>query len=114
MRRLGLAGSNEPLSVLCLGAHSDDIEIGAGATILGWIEAAFASTSIGRCSVHGRRADEAYASATTFSWTPLARPSIWRRSRMASSPIRVPRSSAGSRRLKSRVAPGRHPVPLEG
>ena len=28
------------LSVLCLGAHSDDIEIGVGGTILGWISAA--------------------------------------------------------------------------
>jgi hypothetical protein len=34
VRFLGLAASNEPLSVLCLGAHSHDIEIGAGATIL--------------------------------------------------------------------------------
>lgn len=27
--------SNEPLNVLCLGAHSDDIEIGCGGTLLG-------------------------------------------------------------------------------
>ena len=38
MKQLGLAASGERLSVLCIGAHSDDIEIGAGATILGWIE----------------------------------------------------------------------------
>jgi LmbE family N-acetylglucosaminyl deacetylase len=43
VRFLGLAASNEPLSVLCLGAHSDDIEIGAGATILGWIERGMAN-----------------------------------------------------------------------
>jgi LmbE family N-acetylglucosaminyl deacetylase len=34
MRKLQLAGPGERLSVLCLGAHSDDIEIGTGATLL--------------------------------------------------------------------------------
>jgi LmbE family N-acetylglucosaminyl deacetylase len=35
MRPLHLASRGDRLSVLCLGAHSDDIEIGAGATLLG-------------------------------------------------------------------------------
>src|SRR5262245_37347956 len=67
MKRLGLAGSGERLSVLCIGAHADDIEIGAGATILGWIDRGV------RLDVHwavlsaiGPRADEAYASAAQF------------------------------------------------
>lgn len=34
MRALQLADSGDRLSVLCLGAHSDDIEIGVGATLL--------------------------------------------------------------------------------
>ena len=34
MRALQLARQGERLSILCLGAHSDDIEIGAGATLL--------------------------------------------------------------------------------
>jgi LmbE family N-acetylglucosaminyl deacetylase len=34
MRSLQLAGPGDRLSVLCLGAHSDDIEIGAGGTLL--------------------------------------------------------------------------------
>jgi LmbE family N-acetylglucosaminyl deacetylase len=34
MRALQLAAPGERLTVLCLGAHSDDIEIGAGATLL--------------------------------------------------------------------------------
>ena len=62
MRLLGLAGSGERLSVLCLGAHADDIEIGAGATILGWIERGI------RLEVHwavlsatGHRREEAHA-----------------------------------------------------
>jgi LmbE family N-acetylglucosaminyl deacetylase len=38
MKLVSLAGSGDRLSVLCIGAHSDDIEIGVGATILGWID----------------------------------------------------------------------------
>lgn len=34
MRNVSLAAAGDYLSVLCLGAHSDDIEIGAGGTIL--------------------------------------------------------------------------------
>lgn len=34
MKELQLAAAGQRLSVLCLGAHSDDIEIGAGATLL--------------------------------------------------------------------------------
>ena len=34
MRPIGLFGSGAPAHVLCLGAHSDDIEIGCGATVL--------------------------------------------------------------------------------
>ncbi len=58
----------ERLSVLCLGAHSDDIEIGAGATILGWI-ASGAHVDLHWCvlSAVGQRAAEATASAKAFS-----------------------------------------------
>jgi LmbE family N-acetylglucosaminyl deacetylase len=38
MRALQLAAPGEHLAVLCLGAHSDDIEIGAGATLLGMMD----------------------------------------------------------------------------
>jgi LmbE family N-acetylglucosaminyl deacetylase len=68
MKLVELAGPGERLSVLCIGAHSDDIEIGAGATILGWIARGV------RLDVHwtvlsacGRRADEARASAGWIS-----------------------------------------------
>jgi LmbE family N-acetylglucosaminyl deacetylase len=37
MKALQLAKAGERLSILCLGAHSDDIEIGAGATLLSMI-----------------------------------------------------------------------------
>src|SRR5262245_16318109 len=38
MRVLQLAAPGDRLSVLCLGAHSDDIEIGVGATLLSMME----------------------------------------------------------------------------
>lgn len=67
MRGLHLARPNEPLSVLCLGAHSDDIEIGAGGTILGWI-ASGVRLNVHWCvlSAVGPRAAEAEGSAETF------------------------------------------------
>ena len=67
MRPLPLARPGDRLKVLCLGAHSDDIEIGAGGTILGWIAAGI------RLEVHwcvlsatDRRRAEAAASAAAF------------------------------------------------
>lgn len=58
----------ERVSVLCLGAHSDDIEIGAGATILGWV-ASGARVDLHWCvlSAVGQRAAEAEASAAAFA-----------------------------------------------
>jgi len=67
MRALHLVESGERLSVLCLGAHSDDIEIGAGATLLSLVERGV------RLEVHwcvlsaaGEREKEARASAAAF------------------------------------------------
>ncbi len=67
MRPLPLARAGEPLKVLCLGAHSDDVEIGAGGTILSWI-ASGARVEALWCvfSGEGERADEARASANAF------------------------------------------------
>jgi LmbE family N-acetylglucosaminyl deacetylase len=67
MRPLGLAASGERLCVLCIGAHSDDIEIGAGATILGWIDRGVCrDVHWAVLSASGPRADEAHASALGF------------------------------------------------
>ena len=67
MRSLPLARPGERLAMLCLGAHADDIEIGAGATILDLIAGGV------RLDVHwvvlsaeGERAEEAAASARAF------------------------------------------------
>jgi LmbE family N-acetylglucosaminyl deacetylase len=67
MKALQLAAPGERLSVLCLGAHSDDIEIGVGATLLGMADRGV------RLDVHwcvlsgaGDREKEARASAAEF------------------------------------------------
>ena len=37
MLKLEFGGERKSLRVLCLGAHSDDLEIGCGGTILEWL-----------------------------------------------------------------------------
>lgn len=67
MRALRLAGAGDRLSVLCLGAHSDDIEIGAGATLL-TLMARGVRLDVRWCvlSGGGDRRREAEASASDF------------------------------------------------
>jgi LmbE family N-acetylglucosaminyl deacetylase len=67
MKELRLTEPGRHLSVLCLGAHSDDIEIGAGATILQW-QAAGVRLDVLWCvlSATGPREGEARASAAEF------------------------------------------------
>ena len=67
VRSLHLARAGEHLRILCVGAHSDDIEIGAGATIIELIRRSV------RLEVHwvvlsaiGPRREEARASAEAF------------------------------------------------
>jgi LmbE family N-acetylglucosaminyl deacetylase len=67
MKPLQLATANERLSVLCLGAHSDDIEIGVGATLLSLIVQGV-RLKVQWCvlSAIGQREAEARASAEEF------------------------------------------------
>jgi LmbE family N-acetylglucosaminyl deacetylase len=67
MRPLRLAQRGERISVLCLGAHSDDIEIGAGGTLLHWI-ASGVIVEAHWCvlSAAGARSAEAEESAVDF------------------------------------------------
>ena len=67
MKALQLATAGERLSVLCLGAHSDDIEIGVGATLLSLIERGV-PLDVHWCvlSGAGEREIEARASAADF------------------------------------------------
>lgn len=64
LKTLRLAGPGDRLSVLCLGAHSDDIEIGAGGTLLYWIAQGVA-LDVSWCvlGAEGERESEARASA---------------------------------------------------
>ncbi len=67
MKALHLARAGEPLSVLCLGAHSDDIEIGAGGTVLSWIaDGALLEVTWCVLGAVGEREREARASANDF------------------------------------------------
>jgi len=67
MISLSVGRAGERLSVLCIGAHSDDIEIGAGGTILSLIERGV-RLDVTWCvaSAMGRREEEARASADDF------------------------------------------------
>jgi LmbE family N-acetylglucosaminyl deacetylase len=67
VKTLRIAAPGDRLSVLCLGAHSDDIEIGAGATLLGWIAQGI-SLDVHWCvlSGAGEREREAKQSANDF------------------------------------------------
>ena len=67
MKALGLARPGERLSVLCLGAHADDIEIGAGGALLHWIaEGVRLDVVWAVLSAGGERSAEAHASAAAF------------------------------------------------
>ena len=57
-------GTQRPLHILCLGAHSDDLEIGCGGALLLWLKRhAKAKVSWVVLSASGARADEARRSA---------------------------------------------------
>lgn len=67
MRNIALASRGERLSVLCLGAHSDDIEIGVGGTILSLLSRGVI-LDVHWCvfSASGERETEARRSAEAF------------------------------------------------
>jgi LmbE family N-acetylglucosaminyl deacetylase len=67
MKGLRIAGRGDRVSVLCLGAHSDDIEIGAGGTLLSWLEQGI-RLDVHWCVLSGidERGAEARASAADF------------------------------------------------
>ena len=93
--------------MLCLGAHSDDIEIGVGGTILGWI-AAGVKLDVCWCvlSAQGPRRKEAHGGRRNDPRRGrVARASSSRSSATATSPIRATRSRAGSRTSRSHCNP---------
>jgi LmbE family N-acetylglucosaminyl deacetylase len=67
MKALRLAAPGDRLSVLCLGAHSDDIEIGAGGTLLSMMERGVRLEVVWVVfSAAGEREAEAKSSAADF------------------------------------------------
>ena len=67
MKSFNLVAGEAPLRVLCLGAHSDDIEIGCGGTLLTWIGSGVnLDVRWVVFSAVGARADEARRSAEGF------------------------------------------------
>lgn len=106
MRGLPLAQPGKPLSVLCLGAHSDDIEIGAGATVLE-LTASGACLDVTWCvlSATADRAAEARASASDFL-AGAERSAVEVESfRDATFPAQLEALRAWFEELKGRVAP---------
>ena len=67
MTNLALKSGGSPLTVVCLGSHSDDVEIGCGGTLLKLI-AGGSQVRVGWIVFSGsdQRADEARASASRF------------------------------------------------
>src|SRR5258705_3210134 len=74
VKALRIAGRGDRLSVLCLGAHSDDIEIGLGGTLLSWLDQGI-RLDVHWCVLGGadERGREASASATEFLETAAGR-----------------------------------------
>jgi LmbE family N-acetylglucosaminyl deacetylase len=68
MLPLALAhATHRPLRILCLGAHSDDLEIGCGGAVLHWLRRhRRTEVSWVVLSAPGKRADEAKRSAATL------------------------------------------------
>ncbi len=67
MLRLDLGINGRALRLLCIGAHSDDLEIGCGGTVLEWL-AAYPRVEVTWVvmSAPGQRADEARRSAAAL------------------------------------------------
>lgn len=61
------AETGAPLKVLCLGAHSDDIEIGLGAAVLRLLRERRVQLTWVVLAAHGQREKEARASAEEFA-----------------------------------------------
>ena len=67
MKGLSFAADREHLSLLCIGAHCDDIEIGLGGAMLSLLQSDMKVTVHWCvCSAKGMRANEAEASAASF------------------------------------------------
>lgn len=102
---LGSARS-APLKLLCLGAHSDDIEIGCGGAVLRWL-ADYAPVEVTWVvlSAPGERAGEARRSAQALLRGAAKREVVIGDFRDAHFPLEFERLKAFMRELSQRVQP---------
>ncbi|MEZ5923172.1 MAG: PIG-L deacetylase family protein [Hyphomicrobiaceae bacterium] len=106
MMPLLLPPPGRSLTILCLGAHSDDIEIGAGATVMGLI-AAGVEVDVTWCvaSAIGPRYDEAMAGAEAVLSGAARRQVDCQRFRDGFFPYQGAEVKAWIESLKARVTP---------
>ena len=105
MRPLTL-GRSGPLKLLCLGAHSDDLEIGCGGTLLRWLaEYAPVEVTWVVLSAPGERAGEARRSAQALLRGAAKREIVIGDFRDAHFPVELERLKAFMRELAQRIEP---------
>lgn len=106
MLALELAPKGEPLRVLCLGAHADDLEIGCGGTVLRLLESGrpVAVTWV-VFSAAGDRRREARESAEIFLSRAKTKLIVVKRFRDGFFPYQGPKIKEAFEELKRRVAP---------
>ena len=106
MQSLAFGKPGQTLKVLCLGAHSDDIEIGVGGTLLGWI-ASGAKLDVHWCvlSACGPRRAEAMAGADAILEGAAARRIKCAEFRDGHFPHQGAKIKAWIENLKTRVNP---------
>jgi LmbE family N-acetylglucosaminyl deacetylase len=103
--RLTLPRGRSPLSVLCLGAHSDDIEIGCGGTILRLLSDEKARVHWVVFSANDLRAREARRGASLFLRDAAASTVAVRRYRDGFFPAQFAAIKEDFERLKKKVSP---------
>lgn len=106
MLKLDLDAHDRPLRVLCLGAHSDDLEIGCGGIILEWL-ARYAQVEVTWVvlSAIGPRADEARRSATALLRTASRKTLVLRNFKDGYLPAQFEAAKALFEELKASEAP---------
>jgi LmbE family N-acetylglucosaminyl deacetylase len=106
MLRLDLPRSDEPLQVLCLGAHADDLEIGCGGTVLRLVESGrpVAVTWV-VFSAEGDRQREARESAEIFLARAKTKDVVVKGFRDGFFPYQGAQIKADFEEVKQRVAP---------
>lgn len=106
MLRLDLARQAEPLQILCLGAHADDLEIGCGGTVLRLLESGHPVVVTWVVfSAEGDRQREARESAEIFLARAKTKHVVLKAFRDGFFPFQGPSIKEDFEELKRRLAP---------